>query len=90
MNVFMKVLMNQNLVHWPAVAENPLVEPYSTCWTAIEQQWVPKYSVANGADFGSASHLSLPPLNLAEEYLISRTVLFVSLIRFNTSVTGIP
>lgn len=41
--------VHQNLVHWPAVAENPLVEPYSTCWTAIEQQWVPKYSVANGA-----------------------------------------
>jgi hypothetical protein len=46
--------------------------------------------VANGVDFGSASRLSLPKLTLAEEYLISRSVLFVSLIKLNTSATGSP
>ena len=82
--------VHQNLVHTPAGTNEPLVQLCSTCWTSIEQKRIPKYSVANGVDFGSASRLSLPPLNLAEEYLVSRSVLFVSLIKLNTSVTGVP
>jgi hypothetical protein len=39
---------------------------------------------------GIISRLPLTPLNLAEEYPISRSVLLVSLIKLNTSVTGVP
>jgi hypothetical protein len=39
--------------------------------------------MANGVDFGSASRLSLPKLNVVEEYLISRSSVSVSLIKLN-------
>ena len=77
--------VHQNLVHFPAGTDKPHVEICLTCWKAVQYDRIPKFAVANGVDFGSASRLQLPTLHLVEQYLIARSIVFISLVKLNAA-----
>ena len=53
------------------------------CWDVLrkDNEHLPKLSIANGIDFGVSSRIKLSQLRLAEQYLIARARLYVSVIK---------
>ena len=49
---------------------------------------VPKWSIAAGIDFGNPGRIGLPPLRLAEEYVIARVRLYVSIVKLTGYTTA--
>jgi len=77
--------VHQDLVHFPDGTDQPHVEICLSCWKDIQYNKLPKYAIANGVDFGSASRLQLPTLTLVEQYLIARSIVFISLVKLNSA-----
>ena len=80
--------VHQDLVHFPHGPDEPHIEICLPCWQAVQKNQIPKYAVANGVDFGSATRLQLPPLHLVEQYLVARSIVFISLVKLNAVVQG--
>lgn len=65
----------------PEFVKDEAVKICQTCRKSLTKEKLPKFSLAAGVDFGLIGRLSLPPPTLVEELLISRSRIFVSLVK---------
>lgn len=61
---------------------------FPPCQFSLRNQKIPRFSIANGVDFGCPRRLGLPNLTLVEETLIARGVLLVSIIKLTGQTTS--
>ena len=73
------------------ISRKPQIDLCADCHQAVKKKEVPKFSVANGFDFGDVRRLkdvlsedkALPPLSLVEKHLISRVRLYASIVKLS-------
>ena len=51
------------------------------CASSISKSKIPVNSIASGVDFGSAERIKLPKMSLAEEYVIARGCVLLSIVK---------
>lgn len=59
------------------------------CDGQLRKKKRPKYSIANGVDFGYSKRIGLEEPNLHEQLIISRTRLFFTAVKLSTNVSGV-
>jgi hypothetical protein len=75
--------LHPQLVHASdsAIGMDPIAALCESCESKVLQNKIPYNSIASGVDFGSAERLCLTKLSLAEEYVISRGCVLVSIVK---------
>ena len=55
----------------------------TTCFDAVNKRKIPRYSLANGVDYGDAIQLALEVLTIPEQYLIALGRVYETVLKLN-------